>query len=141
MMVRVGLALIALVCLTATALAQAGRCAHCGMRIEASSPWNAGFTEADGEERFFDAPKCFFRKFLEARDARDGWVTEYYSAERRPARELFYVLGSDVRSRMGSDLVPVAERERAETFVRDHGGRVLRFEEVTLAIVLGLFRH
>ena len=68
-------------------------------------------------------------------------MTEYYSQERRSARTLFYVLGSDLEGPMGRDLVPVAGRDEAERFRREHHGeRVLAFDEVTSDIVEDLFR-
>ena len=115
------------------------RCELCGMRIDASSGWRAGARSADGERRF-DTPKCLFR-YHHQHGAREPWVIEYYSQERRPARDLFYVIGTDLEGPMGRDLVPVAGREAAERLMREHHGtRVLAFGEVTEAIVDDLFR-
>lgn len=121
----------------------AGRCAHCGMRVPPDSTWRAGLTTASGEALAFDAPKCMFRILRSERGqgAREAWVIEYYSSERRPASSLFYVLGSDVESPMGRDLVPIDGRERAERFLRDHHAqRVLSHDEVTSAVIDELFR-
>ena len=139
-------ALVLLACSSAEpeASAQAtARCAHCGMRVPADSTWRAGLSTASGEALLFDAPKCMFRVLRGERgaNARDAWVIEYYSSERRPASSLLYVLGSDVESPMGRDLVPIEGRERAERFLRDHHAqRVLTYDEVTAAIVDELFR-
>jgi copper chaperone NosL len=119
------------------------RCAHCGMRVPADSSWRAGLTTAGGETLAFDAPKCMFRILRGERGqgAREAWVIEYYSSQRRPASELFYVVGSDVESPMGRDLVPIEGRERAERFLRDHhGDGVLSAAEVTSEVIDGLFR-
>ncbi|AKF09618.1 nitrous oxide reductase accessory protein NosL [Sandaracinus amylolyticus] len=121
----------------------AGRCAHCGMRVPADSTWRAGLTTASGEALLFDAPKCMFRilRGERGRDAREPWVIEYYASERRPASSLVYVLGSDVESPMGRDLVPIEGRERAERFQRDHHAqRVLTYDEVTSSVIDELFR-
>jgi nitrous oxide reductase accessory protein NosL len=116
------------------------RCDLCGMRVDEGSRWRAGGRAADGRELHFDAPKCAFRRHLERGELRDLWVIEYYSQERRPARELFYVLGTDLESPMGRDLVPVAGREAAERLMRDHHGeRVLAFDEVDREVVASLF--
>lgn len=123
------------------------RCAHCGMRVaaEPSAPgwaWRAGLTTASGEALSFDAPKCMFRVLRgeRGRGARDAWVVEYYTTERRPAASPFYVIGSDLQSPMGRDLVPIEGRERAERFLADHHGeRVLSFDEVTSSVVDTLF--
>jgi copper chaperone NosL len=132
----------------ASAQSAGARCAHCGMRVptDPSAPgwaWRAGLTTASGEELFFDAPKCMFRVLRGERGAgaREAWVVEYYAGERRPAASLFYVIGADVQSPMGRDLVPVEGRERAERFSRDHHAqRVMSYDEVTSAVIDTLFR-
>lgn len=117
------------------------RCDLCGMRIDSRSGWRAGGRSASGEELRFDTPKCMFRQHHERGGVRDAWVIEYYSQERRPARDLFFVVGSDLEGPMGRDLVPVEGRENAERLMREHHGeRVLAFAEVTEAIVDDLFR-
>lgn len=120
------------------------RCANCGMRVQPDSPWRAGLTNREGEALLFDAPKCMFRVLRGERGegARDPWVIEYDSRERRPASSVVYVIGSDVQSPMGRDLVPIASRERAERFLRDHHGtRILTFDEVTAEVAGSLFRR
>jgi nitrous oxide reductase accessory protein NosL len=102
-----------------------GRCAHCGMRI---TDWlTSTATRANGEHAEFDTPKCLFA-FLaseEGAGARDLEVTEYYTRTRRAADAVVYVDGSDVTGPMGPDLIPIESRERAESFVHDHGGTIL----------------
>lgn len=123
-----------------TAQSPTGRCDLCGMRVDPSSGWRSGGQGASGELRF-DTPKCLFRYHHQRGGVRDAWVIEYYTQERRPARELFYVLGSDVQGPMGRDLVPIAGRDAADRFSRDHHGtRVLSFDEVTAAVIDELFR-
>lgn len=124
------------------ARAQSGaRCAHCGMRVDPGSSWRAGASAADGTALVFDTPKCMVRIVRSGRGARDPWVIEYYSAERRPAEGLFYVLGSDVLGPMGRDLVPIEGRDRAARFLADHHGqRVLAWSEIDAASIEALFR-
>lgn len=118
------------------------RCDLCGMRVGADSGWRAGGESAEGAPLAFDTPKCLFRRHHERGEVRDAWVIEYYSQQRRPARELFFVIGSDLEGPMGRDLVPVAGREAAERLMRDHHGqRVLAFDEVTREVTAALFRH
>ncbi len=53
---------------------------------------------------------------------RDAWI---------PAEAAFYVHGGDRRNGMGGPaLVPFADRAAARDFVRAHGGRILRYEDV-----------
>lgn len=102
------------------------RCAHCGMHI--AGDWlTSGTTRADGVRVEFDTPKCLFA-FLggeAGRGATESWVTEYYGREHRGIDAVVYVDGSDVMGPMGNDLLPIEGRERADGFVRDHGGTVL----------------
>lgn len=122
----------------------AARCPNCGMRVQPDSAWRAGMTSAQGEALSFDAPKCMFRVLRGERGqgAREPWVIEYDSREQRPASSVVYVMGSDVEGPMGRDLVPIADRERAERFLRDHhGSRILTFDEVTTQVVDSLFRR
>lgn len=118
------------------------RCDLCGMRVDPSSGWRAGARDASGQALAFDAPKCLFRRHFERGAVSEPWVIEYYSQARRPARDLFFVIGTDLHGPMGRDLVPVAGREAADRLSREHHGeRVLSFDEVTRDVVGTLFRR
>lgn len=56
------------------------------------------------------------------RQPRAGWIE---------ARGAFYVAGSKLRGSMGPTFAAFARREDAEAFIKQHGGKLLRFEEVT----------
>lgn len=105
---------------------ESARCAQCGMRVDTAPSWLAGHGDAR-----FDGPKCLFR-FVVSRgvEAGVGWATEYYDAERVMLRDASFVVGSDVLSPMGDDLVPLRTRALAERFAAGHGGRVVGFSEV-----------
>ncbi len=52
------------------------------------------------------------------------------------------MIGSDVLSPMGHDLVPLASRADAAEFMQDHkGARLLRFDEVTREVIEQLDRN
>ena len=54
------------------------------------------------------------------------------------ARSAWYVVGSSMRGGMGApEAVPFAEREAAERFARERGGRVLAFDAIPDEAVLG----
>lgn len=58
----------------------------------------------------------------------DNWVN---------AADAFFVIGSDARGGMGApELVPFGNRQDAETFIRDHGGKLMRFDEIPADTVL-----
>lgn len=119
---------------------QTARCATCGMIVAPESGWRAGGTSASGEELVFDAPKCLFRHRHERGEVSDAWVIEYYAQERRPAAEMRYVIGSDLESPMGRDLVPIEGEEAAERFMADHHGEgVLTYAQVSADVVSALF--
>ncbi len=134
--------------LAAFALALAGcddatptpRCATCGMIVEPTSGWRAG-GRAEGADLVFDAPKCLFRYRHEHGGAlEDAWVIEYYTQERRSPEGLRFVIGSDLESPMGRDLVPVEGEEAAERLRVDHHGEAaLTYDQVTPAVVQALF--
>lgn len=51
------------------------------------------------------------------------------------AKTAYYVHGSEKLGAMGPTLAAFARREDAEAFANQHGGKVLRFEQVTLDMV------
>jgi copper chaperone NosL len=59
-------------------------------------------------------------------EPRDNWIE---------ARTAFYVRGSDRKGSMGPTLASFAREEDAQAFARAHGGKVLRFSEITLDMV------
>jgi copper chaperone NosL len=117
------------------------RCAVCGMFVEKYHPWVATIVFADGAQVFFDGPKDLFRYLFDLekykaqdRTIADVFVTDYYRVGFIDAKAAFFVLGSDVMGPMGGELIPLENREDAETFSLDHGGReILVFDEITRA--------
>ncbi|MBX3247051.1 MAG: nitrous oxide reductase accessory protein NosL [Myxococcales bacterium] len=113
------------------------RCARCGMRVDTAPAWLAGHGEAR-----FDGPKCLFRWASdESKPLGDAWVTEYYGATRLPWTEAHFVVGSDVLSPMGDDLVPLRDGAEAARFAADHGGRAVSAAEVDEALIASLDRR
>ena len=116
------------------------RCPVCGMFVAPYSDWIATITFQDGSQLFFDGCKDLFRFYFampaegnkQSRTEIDAiYITEYYSTRLMKAEEVFFVLGSDVYGPMGKELVPVAGKESAETFKRDHQGtEILSFDQV-----------
>ncbi len=144
--------IVAAVCLVGlslnTALAAApempgkkDRCPVCGMFVAPYPDWIATIVLKEGQQIFFDGCKDLFRYYFklpagENRGTRgeidEIYVTEYYTTQLVPASEVFYVLGSDVYGPMGKELIPVAGKELAETFMRDHSGtQILTFKQLT----------
>lgn len=114
------------------------RCRKCGMLVEQYPRWIAGLTNAEGRLERFCCERCMFaywRSPLGA-DGRDAWVTEYYTQKRLPVSQVFFVAGSDVTGPMGQALVPIAGREAAEQFLKDHhGSRIYTADEITAEVL------
>lgn len=115
-------------------------CPVCGMFVARYPEWVATVVYKDGHAHHFDGAKDMFKYLLDLPKYAPGHqkedialiaVTEYYGLARIDARKALYVIGSDVLGPMGHELVPLASREDAEEFMRDHSGKqILSFEEV-----------
>ena len=123
-------------------------CPVCGMFPARYPDWIATVLYADGHADHFDGAKDLFKYLLDmatyaggrkAADIDRIAVTDYYATEQIDARSALYVIGSDVLGPMGHELVPHPDQSDAAEFLKDHQGKsILRFEDVTLAMLLGL---
>jgi nitrous oxide reductase accessory protein NosL len=114
------------------------RCEVCGMFVAPYPNWVAVIEMTDGRRFYFDGPKDLFIFFSDLahyqpdatyEQVKNLYVTEYYTSRTVNATDVFFVAGSDVRGPMGMELVPVAGREAAETFLRDHAGsKLMQFD-------------
>jgi copper chaperone NosL len=120
-------------------------CPVCGMIVSKYPNWVATVLYKDGHAHQFDGPKDLF-KYLQnlpryapghrASEIATIAVTDFYNLERIDARKAWFVIGSDVLGPMGHEFVPLASKEDAADFLKDHKGvRALRFDEVTPALV------
>ena len=117
------------------------RCPVCGMFVAPYPDWIATIVFKDDSQVYFDGCKDLFRYYFglpegQSKGTRSEiaeiYVTEYYSTQLVPAGEVFFVLGSDVYGPMGKELIPVANKELAKTFMRDHSGtQILQFKKIT----------
>ncbi|MCL1038399.1 nitrous oxide reductase accessory protein NosL [Shewanella submarina] len=53
------------------------------------------------------------------------------------AESAYYVYGTSKKAVMGPAVAPFSSREAAEQFASEYGGRVLKFEEITLELLAG----
>ena len=51
------------------------------------------------------------------------------------ARQAFYVVGANLKGAMGAALASFAREEDAERFATSQGGRLVRFEQIDLALL------
>lgn len=109
---------LALAVLVSGACKTEARCAHCGMKLDPTSPWNAEI--ADGANvAHFDTPRCALSTWLANGKHGTVRVQDYYDRTMRPASEVHFVVGSDVVGPMGPALVPVDTAHVAK-FEKDH---------------------
>lgn len=124
------------------------KCPVCGMFVAKYPDWVATATFRDGSIRFFDGAKDCFRYLLQpagsgARQrlevAEAIYVKDYYRLEQIDGRKAFFVIGGDVLGPMGKELIPFANRQDAEDFLRDHRGtQIVSFDQVTTALLTTL---
>lgn len=121
------------------------KCPVCGMFVARYPDWVAEVVFKDGSYSVFDGPKDMLKFILDLKSYTPGkgqkeidavFVNDYYAVRPINGLKAFYVLGSDVFGPMGKELVPFASEAEAREFLKDHGaGRVLRFNEITPAVL------
>ena len=152
-MIRRRLVILLLACWATFALAQSGAvkppkpgakdlCPVCGMLVAKYPNWVATIVYKDGHAHHFDGAKDMFKFWHEPAKYAAGHrredmvairVTDFYNLQPVDARKAFYVIGSDVLGPMGHEFVPLATREDAADFLKDHKGRrILGFDQVTV---------
>lgn len=119
-------------------------CPVCGMLVSKYPNWVATIVYKDGHAHHFDGAKDLFKFWHDPakyaaghrrEDMASIWVTDFYDLKPIDARQAWYVTGSDVLGPMGHELVPLASREDAAEFLKEHKGkRMLRFDEVGKAL-------
>ncbi len=121
------------------------RCPVCGMFVAKYPDFLAPVIYRDGTYTVFDGAKDLFKYLLNlqtyapsrrAADIAAVYVTDYYALTPLDAKRAWYVMDSDVYGPMGRELIPLATEREAREFLADHKGRrLLRFEDVTAAIL------
>ncbi|MBJ6723356.1 nitrous oxide reductase accessory protein NosL [Geomesophilobacter sediminis] len=124
------------------------KCQVCGMFVAKYPDFLARIAFRDGAVAWFDGPKDLFRFYNnmaaydrrhQKKDVAEVTVTNYYSLAAIDGKKALYVLGTDVFGPMGKELVPCSSRAEANDLMKDHKGtRILRFTEVTPALLKGL---
>jgi copper chaperone NosL len=125
--------------------AEREKCPVCGMFVAKYPDWTAEVIFKDGSHAVFDGPKDLFKFLLDMKQFAPGrspvdiasvFVQDYYAVKPVDGKKAFYVLGSDVNGPMGRELVAFAGETEAREFLRDHHGKkLLRFQEITPAVL------
>lgn len=120
------------------------KCPVCGMFVSQYPDMLAEIIFRDGTYAAFDGPKDMFRYYLNMKkynpsktigDIDSIYVHEYYSLTFIDGRKAYYVVGSDVYGPMGRELISFLKEEDAAAFTKDHRGRILKFQDVTEAVL------
>jgi len=123
------------------------KCPVCGMFVAKYPDMIAEVIFRDGSYAVFDGCKDMFRYYFDmknynpsktVRDIDSIYVTEYYNLTFIDGRKAYYVVGGDVLGPMGRELIPFLKTDDASAFRKDHGGEILRFGEITKAVIKGL---
>lgn len=119
---------------------QKAKCPVCGMFVFKYPKWAAKLVAGD-HIHFFDGVKDMMKfyfnpsKFAHShtpKDFEDIKVTDYYSQNEIDGRTAYYVLHSNVFGPMGHELIPFESKDNAQTFLKEHNGRlIVSFEEIT----------
>ena len=127
---------------------QADKCPVCGMFVGQYPDFLAQIIFTDGSHALFDGAKDLFTYYFnikkynankERSDIASVYVMDYYSTSPIDARTAWFVVGSDVFGPMGHELIPLRQEAEAKEFAKDHSGKqILRFDEVTPALVKGM---
>lgn len=127
-------------------------CAVCGMYLDGSpGPRAQAWVTGRARPLMFDSTRDFFAYVLQPENqadlqelfvqdsARIDWRQPAHAAiSFIDARRAFYVAWQPLPGSMGPTLAPFATRAAAAAFVREHGGAVLGFGEITPALVATL---
>ena len=124
------------------------KCPVCGMFVAKYPDFLAEIIFTDGAHALFDGAKDMFKYFFDLKkynpakqqaDIATIAVTDYYSMKPVDGKTAWYVVGSDVFDPMGRELIPFQQEMEAKEFAKDHAGKqILRFDEVTPALIKGL---
>ncbi|MGD8429320.1 MAG: nitrous oxide reductase accessory protein NosL [Ectothiorhodospiraceae bacterium] len=137
------------------ALTSGDECHLCGMLIQRfPGPKGQLVVQGDTVPRKFCSTRDLFSYALQP-EIRDRIAAVYVHDMGRNAwpkpdagpdaftdgRTAWYVVGHDRKGAMGHTLASFARRSDAEAFAAGHGGRILGFDDITLALLADLAPH
>ena len=137
----------------AVAIESADECHLCGMLImNFSGPkgelFQKGVTEASGNKvKKFCSTRDMFSYYLEPENKRNITSMLVHDMRKMPwdtpkdeffidARKAWFVAGSEKTGAMGKTLASFSQQNDAKAFADEFGGKVLRFEQVDISVLL-----
>jgi len=121
------------------------KCPVCGMFVAKYPKW-VGLIIVDEKKHYFDGVKDMMKFYIfdgdfpyDRKKISQIQVTDFYTLEGIPAKEAFYVIGSDVYGPMGNELIPFKTHKAAKNFMNDHRGtEIVHFDKITAKMVMAL---
>ncbi len=120
------------------------RCVTCGMYPEKYPKHRSQIQTTDGKTLHFCSTRCLINYqanpggyLTEPPMAQSVWVTVYPDGDYEYARGLYYVVGSKIMGPMGMEALPMRKKADAQAIAEKEGGQVMRFDEITPAILSG----
>ncbi len=113
-------------------------CAVCGMYPARYPETRAQVLGKDKKRYHFCSTQCLFRFLAEGKvKPMAVWVTLRPSGRYDYAGSAYYVVGGREHGPMGPEAFAFETKQAAQAFAQEHGGEVLRFEEVTYKKIMG----
>lgn len=128
-------------------IAKAQRCPVCGMYPANYPKWHAQIVFKNGDQAAFDSAAEMFRyindiskydKRHSSDDIGNIYVQNYSDGGWLLGKDAYFVIGSKVKGPMGNDLPAFANEAAAVAFIEKSGGKVMRFEQIDIAVISSL---
>ena len=122
-------------------------CPICEMAISEHTLWVAVIMFSDGKHVKLHGPKSMFTYYFNLENYDKKYkkknvstlhVTDYYTLKHIRAEEAYYVINSNMLGPMGAELVPFKNLASAKSFIKEYGGEILSYENITPEIVSSL---
>jgi len=121
------------------------KCPVCGMFVYKYPKWSA-LIEINSKKYYFDGVKDMMKFYIFDGDfpfdrskISKILVQDFYTLQPISAKDAWFVIGSNIYGPMGNELIPFKDEESAKEFMKEHKGeKILKFDEITPSIVMGL---
>ena len=116
-------------------------CGKCGMFPARYPQWQTQVVFSDGFMVPFDGCKCMFgflfkmgqhNKKHTSADVAAVWVREFKTGDWINAQQAYYVIGSSEMGPMGKELIPFSDAPSAESFQKEYGGDITRYDAISM---------
>lgn len=139
------------------AMTTGDECHVCGMLIKKyPGPKGEAFQRGESQAKKFCSTRDLFSYLLQPENKINVQTVYVHDMARSPwnepndehlidARHAWYVLGHKERGAMGATLASFGQRDAAEQFIVKSGGKLIRFDEITMDVIntleLGSHKH